>query len=126
MNWLDALLDRGNEARRQAEPRAVTPRPLQIQAAPEPSQRVLKTVWFQVRPRRNGDMGAAEPGFYFIANGVLTMCSEDGKPTGKVHRLEPGEDPRPIAGRFAREAWLKVAGRSDFNRRLEYSHACWR
>lgn len=120
MNWLDALLDRGNEARRQAEPRAVTPRPLQLHAAPEPSQRVLKTVWFQVRPRRNGDMGAAEPGCYFVANGVLTMCSDDGKPTGKVHRLGPDDDPGAIARRFAREAWQNRSGHSDFNRPLSY------
>jgi hypothetical protein len=109
MDWLDTLLERGNEAKRaHAEPAA----------APE---RVILTVWIQTREPRNGDLGGTEAGHYFVADGVLTMCSEDGKPTGKTHRLEPGEDPKVIAGRLRRAAWLAERGESDFNRPLDYA-----
>jgi hypothetical protein len=107
VDWLDVLLERGTEAKRQAEP---------IERAP----RVVLTVWVQTAPR-NGDLGRCEPGWYFVEDGVVTMCSEDGKPTGKTHTLAKGEDPKVIAGRLRRWAWLKEAGQSDFNRPLDYA-----
>jgi hypothetical protein len=107
MDWLDVLLERGNEAKQQAEPAA--------------APRVVLTVWVQTRPPRNGDMGSAEAGHYFVADGVVVMCSEAGKPNGKTHVLAAGEDPRQIAGRLRRRAWLAEQGESDFNRPLGYA-----
>jgi hypothetical protein len=45
---------------------------------------------------------------------------ENGKPTGKEYRLGPNDDAQKIAGRLAREAWIKATGTSDFNRSLNY------
>jgi hypothetical protein len=53
------------------------------------------------------------------------MCTEDGKPTGKKFKLAPGDDSRTIAGRLAKEAWMKRARESDFNRPLIYSKIGW-
>jgi hypothetical protein len=66
---------------------------------------------------RPDDPGAAEPVFYFVEDGILSMCDENGKPTGKGTALGPDNDPRRVAGR------LKLAAlneRPDFNRRLNY------
>ena len=43
-------------------------------------------------------------------DGVLTVRDEDGKPTGKPHRLAAGDNPAAIAGVLMREAWLKEQG----------------
>lgn len=113
MSWLDTLLDRGNEARQLAAPAApiATPR----QAAPE-----IKSLWVQTRaPRDSTDPGGCEAGYYSVADGVLTMHDESGKPTGKEHRLGPGDDARQVAGRLTKEAWSKAT--PDFNRPLGYS-----
>jgi hypothetical protein len=84
----------------------------------------IKMVWIQTRAPSNGDPGGCEAGYYCVADGVLTMRDEDGKPTGQTHRLEPGEDPRRIASRLRLRAWRKEAGASsDFNRPLGYARS---
>jgi hypothetical protein len=115
VQWLDKYLE-GTEAKQQAEPIA----------AQEP--RVVRTVWIQTRPPRNGDQGGTEPGWYFVEDGVVVMCSEEsGEPTGKTHTLAKGEDAKQIAGRMRRSAWLKeqnvggVSGDADWNRPLSYA-----
>lgn len=112
-NWLDALLDRSREAR--GTPPAPKPSlPARVQAKPE-----VKSVWVQTAAARLPEYpGAAEPAFYFVADDVLTLCDEDGKPTRHTHQLKPNEDPRRIAGRL-KNAALGDA-HSDFNRRLNY------
>jgi hypothetical protein len=79
----------------------------------------IKTVWVQTAAPRDGDAGGCEAGFYSVADGVVTMCDQDGRPNGKTWLLGPGDDPHKIAGRLTRAAW---AGRTrDFNRPLYYS-----
>jgi hypothetical protein len=81
----------------------------------------IKSLWFQTRsPRDDGvDAGEVEAGHYWVADGVVTICDEKGKPTGQEYRLGPNDDERKIAGRLAREAWSKAT--PDFNRPLYYS-----
>jgi hypothetical protein len=64
----------------------------------------------QLLPRR-GRLSAA------VAIGVLSMCDDDGKPTGKPHRLGADEDPRALAARVKR---AEIEPRGSFNRRLDY------
>jgi hypothetical protein len=117
MTWLDALLDRGREAKTAHAPHVTLPKPV-VARAPRPKPEI-KTVWMQTRaPRDEGDPGAAEPGFYSVADGVVTMHDENGKPTGQRQELGPNDDPHLIAGRLKRAAWLNT--NSDFNRRLRY------
>jgi hypothetical protein len=79
----------------------------------------MKHVWITTRPPTNGDAGAGEIGFYEVEDGYLQMFSEDGK-AGKKVKLAPGDDPRTIAGRLTKEAWMKRARESTFNRPLVY------
>jgi hypothetical protein len=87
------------------------------QRQPEPE---IKTVWFTTRLPRDGDQGAVEAGYYSVSEGIVTMHDATGKPAGKKCRLGPGDDPHRTAQRLTREAWLKNAGTSDFNRSLNY------
>jgi hypothetical protein len=81
----------------------------------------IKTVWITTRPPTGGgDFGAVEGGHYRVVDGVVVMCDEAGKPTGQKRKLEAGQDPHHIAARLMREAWIKQADRSDFNRPLVY------
>jgi hypothetical protein len=111
MDWLDNLIDRGNEAakaKQQPEPAAVP-------------DRTVHAVWVQTRAPTGSGLGGTEAGYYFVEGGLLVMCSEDGTPTGKTHVLKEGENPKAIAGRLRRSAWSAEQGESDFNRPLGYS-----
>src|SRR6266704_2997963 len=103
MSWLDTLLDRGMQAKQAAEPVAAPP----AIARPRQPRPEIKTVWFQTRAPRGGDAGAVELGYYSVADGVLTMRDESGKPTGQQHRLGPSDNERAIAGRLAKAGWVK-------------------
>jgi hypothetical protein len=46
--------------------------------------------------------------------------NEDGKPTGATARLAADEGPRRVASRLRLEAWTRVRGEGNFNRRLTY------
>jgi len=118
MSWLDNLLDRGNEAKRLADPvaaRAVE-WPAIVKRQPKSE---IKTVCPQTRAPRNGDAGECAIGYYSVSDGVLTMRDKDGKPIGKGYRLGPGDNERVIACRLTIEAWRKIT--PDFNRPLRYS-----
>jgi hypothetical protein len=81
----------------------------------------IRHVIITIKPPNDRDpVGACEIGFYQVENGMVLMCTEEGKPTGKKVRLGPGDDPEKVAGRLTREAWLRRGGESDFNRRLNY------
>jgi hypothetical protein len=114
MGWLnDWLADLGETA--PASPTQVA----KLARQPKPE---IKSLWFQTRsPRDDGDAGEVEAGHYWVADGVVTICDEKGKPTGKTQQLGPNDDARKIAGRLARDAWFKAA--PDFNRPLHYSAA---
>jgi hypothetical protein len=133
MSWLDTLLDRGLEAMQPAEDvapapiatkrnAAVTVTPPLQSAARQAEPAEIKSVWFQTRaPRDKNDLGEIDLGYYSIADGVLTMHEKDGKPSGKVHRLAPDDNPRALASRFAWQAWRSGLGIGDFNRPLGYA-----
>jgi hypothetical protein len=115
MGWLQEWLNE-TEAAASKKVAPVAPR------EPRKAKPEIKEVWFQIRPQRNGDMGMVEPAFYSVEDCALTMHDASGKPTGKKFHLGPKDDPRKIAGRLGREAWLGAGGpMSDFNRPLHYS-----
>ncbi|HVQ71474.1 MAG TPA: hypothetical protein VMT08_28630 [Bradyrhizobium sp.] len=116
MGWLDALERRARDAVRVVPAASVTVRqPGKLQPA-----HVIKTVWVQTAvPTCTEDPGAAEPAFYFVSNGVLNLCDEQGRSSGKSVALGSEDDPRGIAGRVKLEAWRKQQG-GDFNRRIHY------
>lgn len=118
MDWLDDWIKKVEASRppQSALPIAKrTPPPRQ----PKPE---IKHVWFQTRrPVNAADVGEIDLGFYSVADGVLTMCDEAGKPTGKQCQLGPNDDARGVAVRLAKKAWQKGRGEGDFNRRIEYS-----
>jgi hypothetical protein len=113
MGWLDALERRAREAVGSVPAAAPVRVPAEPQAAPD-----IKTVWVQTAQPRNGDAGAAEPGFYSVTDDVLTMHDENGKPTGRRYALGATEDPRQVAARMTRDSWL--ANTPDFNRPINY------
>lgn len=81
----------------------------------------IKSVWVQTAPAQSPDYpGAAVQGFYFVTDGMLTACTEAGRPMAKPYKLAANDDPHVIAGRLTRARWLKTNGGSDFNRRIHY------
>jgi hypothetical protein len=80
----------------------------------------IQTIYITTRPG-NGSEGAAERGWYFIEDGVLTMCDEDGFPSGRTHKLRPNDNPTAIAQSFRYEAWLASDAAKPFNRPLKYA-----
>lgn len=116
MNWLDILERRGRQAIQPEKPSNSVAAPLPRRPKPE-----IKHVWFTTRrPQGRDDLGATEAGYYSVADDVLILHEEDGKPTGKEYRLAPGDDARMIACRLAKEAWKKGRGEGDFNRQIIY------
>jgi hypothetical protein len=84
----------------------------------------IKSLWVQTAAPRLPDYpGAAEQGFYFVVDGLLTMCTESGKPIGKPYRLAEGDNEHTIAGRLRLQVWRKENDGSDFNRRISYSRS---
>jgi hypothetical protein len=84
----------------------------------------IKSVWVQTAaPRLPEFPGAGEQGFYFVADGLLTMCDERGKSVAKPYRLNDGDNPHTIAGRLRLEAWRKAGGENDFNRPIIFNNA---
>jgi hypothetical protein len=122
LTWLDTLLDRGNEAKDTAEP----PKQLsELPAKQELAMSRIRSVIITTQAPRGDDPGACEIGHFKIEDGYVVMCSEDGRPTGTKERLI-GEDAQRVAGRLLREAWLKRADESDFNRAIKYADRGWR
>lgn len=115
-NWLDTLFDRGLEAMESAENAA----PPIAKPAPE-----VKQVPFQTRAPRDGDCGEIGVAYYSVTDGVVTMHDESGNVTSLAgqpirYRLRDGEDPRHVASRFGKQAWIKACGESDFGRPINY------
>ncbi len=61
----------------------------------------------QTRECIEGDAGEVMRGYYTVTDDVLTMCAEDGKPSGNKFKLQPGDDSRLIASRLLRQEMLK-------------------
>jgi hypothetical protein len=83
---------------------------------------MIKMVTVQTRECIEGDAGEVVRGYYTVTDGALTMCNEDGKSTGKLCRLQPGDDPRIVATRLLRQQMLKQPV-SDFNRKITYQRS---
>lgn len=115
MSWLETLLARGSEASGKGS------EPPQVPAPRRPRPEAVR-FWFQTAAAvpEIGDPGAAEMGCYYLEDGAVVMCNEAGKETGARHFLEPGQDPRPIAGFLARKAWSDSDRSAGFWRRLDY------
>jgi hypothetical protein len=62
-------------------------------------------------------VGAIEPIFYFVLEGVVTLCDETGSVGGNPMQVGPGDDPRRIAALLKRSTIQP----SDFNRPLDYA-----
>jgi hypothetical protein len=114
MGWLDALERRAREAVG-VEPAVSVPAVRRQSHGPAPE---VKTVYVQTAPQSDGYPGAVELGFYSVTDDVVTMHDKTGKPTGKRYPLSADEDPRRVAARLTREAWL--AKTPDFWRSLNY------
>ena len=112
MGWLSDWL---NDLESDNAPAPVAP----ITAVKRPRPEIKHT-WFQIRPPKNGDLGMVEAAHYFVVDGVLTICDETGKPSGRKYFLAPDDDARLIAARLAKEVYLKASKYSDFNRPLHY------
>ncbi|MEY9465831.1 hypothetical protein ABH973_006244 [Bradyrhizobium ottawaense] len=119
MSWLDTIKGRAQEAKSKApEARAPEARPAKPRA-----KREIKVAWFQTAAPRDGDAGAVELVHYFVADGVVTLCDENGKSTKRTAILADGDDPGRIAARMGRKAWQASGAANDFNRRLTYGPA---
>ena len=80
---------------------------------------MIKMVTVQTRECIEGDAGEVVRGYYTVTDDALTMCSEDGRPTGKPCKLHPGDDPRIVGKRLLRKEMLKAPA-SNFDRKLNY------
>jgi hypothetical protein len=120
VNWLDAIERRAREAiGKPDEPKLVVRKP----AAPLK----IESFWVTLRnpnPNVPGDTGEIDAAFYYVADSVLTLCDQDGKPKGQlIQALGPNDDPRRIAGRLFKTHW--AAHDSDFNRKLHYQRGSY-
>lgn len=120
MSWLDALQRRAQEARQPPTPPPLIARP----AKPKPD---IVSFWVQTRrpDYEHGDQGNVEPGYFYVADGVLVICDQNGKPTGPRQPLGPSDEPRAVAGRLRLEEWRKSRNESDFNRPLPRAPHSW-
>jgi hypothetical protein len=132
-SWLDRLGKAAEQRAKPAEQKAKSiaePRPQRAspeapaKSAPKPKQKpVVQMTWFQTRPAsEGGDPGAVNPVFYSVVDGVLRVHrDETGERNMFVHELQPGEDPKQVAARIGKQAWLESDGPlNDFNRPLNY------
>jgi hypothetical protein len=85
--------------------------------------REVKTMWATIAaPASRGDTGSVVETFWYVENGVLSLCSEDGVATGPSERLEPGGNERAVASRLRKREFTSASesGDSDWNRRIDY------
>jgi hypothetical protein len=121
MSWLTVLSSRAIEARADTVPvrtgqEGVRHPPDERESKPE-----IQHVWFTTRrPRNEHDLGEVEGCYYSIADGVVTLCDEDGKPIGEPYQLRPDEDPKNVAARLGAEAWRKARGDGPGKQPLSY------
>jgi hypothetical protein len=62
---------------------------------------MIKMVTIQTRECIEGDAGEVLEGFYSVTDGVLRMCDEAGRATGKPVKLLPEDDPRLVAAELS-------------------------
>ena len=116
MGWLDAWEWRAREAIGKPEP----PRELVAKPAKPRPAKPLHQISIQSSAPNGDHVGSVEVGYYTVDDGLLEMCDESGKSTGKKHALRPDDDPAAIARCLKRAAWSDAMGEGNFNRPLNY------
>jgi hypothetical protein len=114
MNWLDALLDRGREAK--AEP---PPLPTSVQTE-QPAKPEVQVTWAQTAPANleTGDPGAVIVIHYTVDENTVTLTDEKGLQTAHKGTIRNGETAIQIAKRIALAKWGSTS--EPFNRPLKY------
>jgi hypothetical protein len=109
--WLDKLEKHGKQARKRKS-----------DVAPAALVPVVQEIIVSVRPanERTGDPGEAAISWYFVQDGMLTMCDENGKPLGdKETAAVTAENARAVAVQMTRRRWSESRA-SDFDGPLTY------
>jgi hypothetical protein len=83
----------------------------------------IHSCWVTLRGPSGHDHGAVTEAFWTLTDGVVTMCSESGTPTGQTERVGAQGSDRAIASRLRRASWSSEGGASDFNRPLSYGRS---
>ena len=110
MDWLEAAFGFGDE-----------PEP-----APKPRQapKVQSCSVVVAQPVNEADLGSMIDCHFFVEDGAVVLCTVAGKPTGEEKRLAPGDNPRSVAMRLARDEWRREQRTTErvpgFGRRLNY------
>jgi hypothetical protein len=111
MSWLDKLEKHGKQARKRksdATPAALAP--------------VVQENIVSVRPanERTGDPGEEAISWYFVQDGMLTTCDENGKPLGdKETAMVTADNAHVVATQITRRRWAE-SRTSDFDGPLNY------
>jgi len=114
MDWLEAAFGFGDE-----------PEPAPKPAPPRQAPKVQSCSVVVAQPGHEGDLGEVVE-FHFIVDGdYVVICTASGKPTEEEKRLAPGDDPRSVAKRLARDAWRREQNAAERvpgfgRRRLNY------
>ena len=113
MNWLDALLDRGREAKRAITD--VTP-----VTHSQPDRGEVQVTWAQTRHAdlETGDPGAVIVVHYTVEGNTVALTDESGRQTGHKSIVRAGETAIQIAKRMALAKWSATT--EPFNRPLKY------
>jgi hypothetical protein len=92
------------------------------------SEGIKSVVVTTAKPSGPGDLGQVAEGYYFVENGTLTMCNEEGVPlrdenTGRIAmKLLHGEDEKGLAKRLTLQQH-RAANRDEmagFHRPIRY------
>src|SRR5436190_11973614 len=103
-NWLEQAFGIGDEAESVAPP--TKPR----RVPPEVKGFICVVAQPSGAP---GDLGETVDSWYFVEDGVVTLCDQQGKPLTKTDddqvshsaTLAPDDDPRTVAYRMRRRTW---------------------
>ena len=101
MSWVDQLAEHGKKRKR----KATSDKPVSV-GPPPPVQEVI----VNVRPSNpaTGFPGEAAIGRYFVQDGVLTMCDENGKPLGeKETALVTEANAHAVAAQLTKRRWAE-------------------
>jgi hypothetical protein len=114
MNWLDALLDRGREAKADSPPL-----PKRV-IAEQPAKPEVQVTWAQTS---YADLEAGDPGaviviHYTVQGNTVTLTDEKGLPTAHKGTIRSGETAIQIAKRIALANWSATS--EPFSRPLKY------
>jgi hypothetical protein len=82
--------------------------------------REIKSMWVTVAGPNGRNLGSVIEAWWFVADGVLSLCDESGHASGPTERLQPGQVERQVASRLRKDAWRAENGESDFGRPLTY------